>query len=283
MKTLLRTILAATCLWAGAAHADVVARKVTDDLSKPDPKARYWDAAPPSEVALMAQPMVVPRPATTTTGAVKVQAVHDGKRIAFRLTWADKEPSEAGRLGQFSDAAAIQFPARDGPVIPIVMMGNKDNPVHIFHWRAQYQRDQEKGKPTIRDLYPNVSTDMYPMEFPDPKASAGATERDREKFSPGRAEGNPQSFPKTGVDEVIAEGFSTSSVQEGHDSAARAVWENGAWTLVISRSLAIDGGSTLAPGKQGWIAFAVWQGGEAEVGSRKSVTMAWTPLQVAER
>lgn len=283
MRTIKGLLLAASCCWAGAAQADVIARKVADDLTRPDPKGKYWDRAEAAEVSLMAQPMIVPRPAATTTSLVKVQAVHDGKRIAFRLTWADPELSEAGRLGEFSDAAAIQFPAKDSGTVPAVMMGNKDNGVHIFHWRAQYQRDAERGKPTVKELYPNVSTDMYPMEFADPKASGAATEQDREKFSPGRAEGNPQSYAKTGVDEVIAEGFSTSSVQEGHQSAGKAVWEAGKWTLVISRALAIDGGSTLVPGKPGWMAFAVWQGGEAEVGSRKSVTMAWTALQVAEK
>jgi hypothetical protein len=165
----------------------------------------------------------------------------------------------------------------------MVMMGSKDNPVHIFHWRAQYQRDFEKGKPTVKDLYPNVSTDMYPMEFNDPKASGEATEKDRENYAPGRIEGNPQSYAKSGVDEIIAEGFSTSSVQAAHQSTGRAIWENGQWSLVISRALAIEGGSTLKDGKGSFIAFAIWQGGAQEVGSRKSVTMTWTPLQVAER
>jgi len=214
---------------------------------------------------------------------VKVQAVHDGKTIAFRLTWADSELSAAGRLGEFSDAAAIQFPAGNGEAPPVVMMGSKDHPVHIFHWRAQYQRDLEQGKPTMKQLYPNVSIDMYPMEFESAAASNGVTERDRERYSPGRSEGNPQSYAKSGVDEIIAEGFSTSSVQQGHQSAGRAVWENGQWTLVIARALALEGGSVLAPGQSSFVAFAIWQGGAQEVGSRKSVTMTWTALQVAAR
>ncbi len=269
-------------LWADAAAAQVTAAKVTAPLTAADPTAAYWDRAGETKVMLMAQPMVVPRPAATTTSEVTVRAVHDGKRIAFRLSWADPDVNEAGRLAQFSDAAAIQFPAGAPAVPPAVMMGSKDQPVHIFHWRAQYQRDAEKGKPSIRDLYPNVSTDMYPLEFSDPKASGAATDKDRERYSPGRAEGNPQSYSKTGVDEIIAEGFSTSSVQAGSQSVGKAVWANGRWTLAIVRPLAIEGGSALAAGKASFIAFAVWQGGAQEVGSRKSVTMVWTPLQVAQ-
>lgn len=282
-KTGIKMLLLAAGLCGALAQAQVVASRVADDLTKPDPKAKFWAKVAAAEVMLMAQPMVVPRPAVTTTSKVTVQAVHDGKRVAFRLSWSDPQRSEAGKLGEFSDGAAIQFPAGAPAVPPMVMMGSKDNPVHIFHWRAQYQRDAEKGKPTIRDLYPNVSTDMYPMEFVDPASSGAATERDRERYSPGRAEGNPQSYSKSGVDEIIAEGFSTSSVQAGSQSFGNAVWDAGQWALVISRPLVIEGGSSLTPGKDSFIAFAVWQGGAQEVGSRKSVTMAWTNLQVAAR
>jgi hypothetical protein len=34
-----------------------------------------------------------------------------------------------------------------------------------------------------------------------------------------------------------SEGFSTSSVQQSHGTVGRAVWQDGEWTLVISRLL----------------------------------------------
>jgi hypothetical protein len=251
-------------------------KKVSGDLSKPDPAAAYWADAAEGMVTLLAQPMVTPRPEKTTTEQLFVKAVHDGTRVAFRLRWKDTEKSEAGKLGEFSDALALEFPLKDGPP-PLVMMGSKGNPVHLFHWRAQYQRDLERGKPQMKDLYPNVSVDMYPLE---PKESPGGTEEDKEKFSPGVAAGNPQSYPKEGIDEIVAEGFSTSAVQKGHGSAARGEWKDGEWTLVIVRKLEIEGGSTLKGGAKGNIAFAVWQGGKGEVGSRKCVTMQWTPVSI---
>jgi hypothetical protein len=249
---------------------------VKSDLTKPDPNADFWQDVPASEVTLIAQPMVAPRPEQTTTERVFVQAVHDGKTAAFRLRWQDSEKSEAGRLGEFSDAFALQFPLNDGTVPP-VMMGAKDLPVHIFHWRAQYQRDEEQGKPTMKDLYPHGSIDIYPMEFKDAK---GGTPEQREQFSPGQAEGNPQSYVKNGVDEIVAEGFSTSAVMQGHGSKAHGEWKDGWWTLVIARPMAIEGGSRLASGSVSQIAFAAWQGGKGEVGSRKSIIMAWTPVKV---
>lgn len=280
MRSLL--ISAVLCTAAVAAAQDLEARAVKADLTKDDPAAAYWASVPEVNVSLIGQPMVVPRPSTTTTSNLKVKVVHDGKRIAFRLQWADPEKSEAGRLGQFSDAAAIQFPAAVADFPPPVMMGAKGLPVHIFHWRAQYQRDREVGKPTVKDLYPNGSIDIYPMEFPNAEANQGLTAKDQEKFSPATAEGNPQAYSKTGVDEIIAEGFSTSQVKEGHSSSGTGAWKDGAWSLVISRPLAIEGGSTLTLGGKSWAAFAVWQGGQGEVGSRKCLTMAWSTLTLKE-
>lgn len=255
---------------------ELTIQRVSADLAKPDPAAAIWKSVPTGIITMMAQPMIAPRPEKTTTENVFVQAVHDGSRVAFRLRWKDSERSEGGRLAEFSDAFALEFPANDGPVPP-VMMGAKGMPVHLFHWRAQYQRDHEKGKPTMKELYPNLSVDMYPLELGG--SDAGPPEA-AEKFSPGRAEGNPQSYAKSGVDEIIAEGFATSSVQEGHGSAARGLWSEGEWTLVIVRPLAIEGGSTLKAGKPSNVAFAAWQGGYGEVGSRKGVTMSWTPVTI---
>lgn len=255
---------------------EVSVKKVTQDLSQPDPSAAFWNDVPAGSVKLISQPMIAPRPETLTTALITVQAAHDGTRIAFRLQWKDTEKSEAGHLGEFSDALALEFPASDGP-LPPVMMGGKDMPVHLFHWRAQYQRDQEQGKPTMETLYPHKSTDMYPLEF---KEVEGGTAADREKFAPGVAEGNPQSYAKKGVDEIIAEGFSTSAVQQGHGSAAHGEWKDGEWSLVIVRPIVIEGGSTLKVGTKGNMAFAVWQGGKGEVGSRKCLTMQWYPVNL---
>ncbi|MEW6434757.1 MAG: ethylbenzene dehydrogenase-related protein [Myxococcota bacterium] len=280
----MRTIVL-SCFVASAALAqgELQVPLVKADLSKADPAAAVWKSAPaPLAVPLMAQPMVTPRPEATTTSEVKVQAVHDGTRVAFRLAWKDDGVDEAGVLGTFSDAAAIQFPLKASDTPPPVMMGAKDQPVHIFHWRAQYQRDAEKGKPTPKDLYPNLNVDMYPMEFHDMGAIGDKPQDNRDQYSPGRATGNPQAFSKTGVDEIIAEGFSTSSVQEGHGGLGKATWANGEWSLVISRPLKSEGGSVLTPGGKSFIAFAVWQGGKKEVGSRKSLTMAWTTLSLGK-
>lgn len=251
--------------------------RVNADLTQPDPEAPFWAAVVPLELSLMGQPMVRPRPQQTKTSALSIQAVHDGTLLAVRLSWLDQEKSEAGRLGEYSDGAAVQFPMTPGESPPPIFMGAKGMPVHIFQWRAQYQRDAERGKPTMLDLYPNMSIDMYPMEYADP-GRVDPPMAAREQYSPGRAVGNPQSSAKSGVDEIWAEGFSTSSVQESVASG-HGVFKDGVWTLVIVRPMQRPGGSSFMPGDTTFAAFAVWQGGEGEVGSRKSVTMSWTPLR----
>lgn len=269
------------CIGASAAQgAGIVSKPVPDDLSRPDPEAGYWSKAPAFTVALIAQPMFPPMPKTTNTANVGVQSVHNEKWISFRLSWKDADKSEGGRSGEFSDGVAIQFPVKSNENPPPVFMGAKDNPVYILHWRAQYQRDSEKGKPQMSDLYPNMSVDMYPMEFKVKGKIGPLTDEMRETFSPGVASGNPQSYAKSGVDEVMAEGFSTSSVIEGRAALGSGRWSKGEWVVVISRPLKREGASVLEIGKGTFVGFAAWQGGLDEVGSRKSVTMSWTPVAI---
>ena len=63
----------------------------------------------------------------------RLQAVHDGKTLIVRLSWADpsRDDLEHGKAGK-RDAAAIQFsPSKDVP--PLFGMGSKKHPVNIWH------------------------------------------------------------------------------------------------------------------------------------------------------
>jgi Ethylbenzene dehydrogenase len=259
-----------------AALSTLVAQTVAVDLSKPEPDAVYWDRVVGGTVTLMGQPMINPRPEATTTDTVQVQALHDGTRVAFRLRWKDSEVSEAGHLAKFSDAIALEFP-QQADSLPPVMMGAVGLPVSLYHWRAQYQRDEEHGKPTIEQLYPNASIDMYEHEY---KTAPVGSKDAAEKYSPAKTLGNPQAYPKKAVDVIVAEGFSSTAVQDNDGAAARGEWKDGYWTVVISRPLRSPVGGELKPGATSYIAFAAWQGGKNEVASRKCVTMAWVPLEI---
>ena len=81
----------------------------------------------------------------------------------------------------------------------------------------------------------------------------------------------------------MAEGFGSSVVRKDTDSIAHGEWRDGEWVVVISRALKRPNGSVLEIGKGSSFGLAVWQGGQDEVASRKSITMQWTPFKVEEK
>lgn len=264
--------------------AEIDVKKVSGDLSKDFQSESIWKTASADQaISLMGQPMVVPKPKTTLTSLINVTAVHDGKWIAFRLRWKDSEVSEAEKLATFSDAVAMQFPVKNNETPPPIMMGGKDDPVHLFHWKYQYQLDAKNGKKTVDQIYPNMTTDMYPMDFKEKGNFKEASKDQKDSFVGGTAAGNPQSFPKSGVDEIFAEGFGSSAVSESRLAKGFGEWKDGEWTVFVARPLAYENGSKLIVGKKSQIAFAVWQGGKKEVGAIKSLTMMWTPFNVLEK
>lgn len=278
----MKMILSLVFIFSSILLADIKAVKTATDLSKSLPAESAWKDIPKESVNLVGQYMVNPKPKINHTPQVEVQAIHDGQWIAFKLTWKANVKSEAGKTGQFSDAVAMQFPVKEGAPPPI-FMGMKEHPVHIYHWRAQYQKDEEKGKPEMKDLYPNMNPDMYPMEFKDSGKIKGLSAEKREVYSPGKASGNPQSYQKpSAVDEIVAEGFGSSSVIENKMSLGQGIYDKKkkTWSVVISRPLVRPNGSVLKAGQNGFMALAVWQGSKKEVGSRKAITPNWVSLQV---
>lgn len=255
---------------------ELVVQRSDQILEKPDPQAEFWAAVPRGTVTLLAQPMLTPRPEKLLTEHVIVQAVHDGTRLAIRVVWEDTEVSQGGRLSEYSDAVALQFPSDGSPNTP-VMMGARGLPVHILHWRAQYQQDEEEGKPEISKLYPFGTVDAYAMDF---KEAKGGTLEEKESFLPARALGNPQAYRKKAVDELSAEGFGTSAVMEPMGAVGKGAFDGHRWAVVFVRPLDEPGRSTLKLASIHHIAFAVWQGGSGEVGSRKAITMSWLPLRL---
>lgn len=265
----------------GQAGQGLTAVKTKHQLFHIKPNDSAWQKVPVQTVNLVAQPMALPRPKLTLTEKLNVQILHNDKTIAFKLSWKDPDKSEAGRLGLFSDAVALEFPVKlDNGQPPSPFMGEPGKPVHIFHWRAQYQKDKEMGRhPTMKDLYPHMSIDAYPMEFKDASFPQG-NESQRRMFAPGQAAGNPQAFVKNGVDEIFAEGFGSSSLVPEIEAESEAEWKNGEWQVVITRPLKTTLGSELRVGQKNFVCFAVWQGGQREVGSRKSVTLMWVELHL---
>jgi DMSO reductase family type II enzyme heme b subunit len=78
---------------------------------------------------------------------------------------------------------------------------------------------------------------------------------------------------------VLAAGLGSTRPGPDHPRECRALWKDGAWQVVIARSLAGgEGGAPLAPGARSLVAFAVWDGGNRERAGIKAVSLPWREL-----
>jgi DMSO reductase family type II enzyme heme b subunit len=120
-----------------------VPRFEVDTVLQPD--AALWKAATTETVKLKGTPVdMQPSEAIKVTWAgkkvgavetVKVAAIHDGERIAFRLEWSD--PSEDREITDntiFPDACGILLPAVQ--YAPMAIMGAIGMAVNAWYWRA---------------------------------------------------------------------------------------------------------------------------------------------------
>ena len=240
-----------------------------------DPADAVWHEAPVHVAPLLLQDMVEPRLLQASTGAVRVQAVTDGARVAFRLEWADTTADDLPLPARFSDACAVQLPTRVQADVPAPQMGEAGRPVEIVLWRASWQAVVDGRGDTIQDLHPRASVDHYPFEA----APAGAPRQEMAaRYSPARALGNTMAGPRERpVEDLVAEGPGTLKPAAG-DSSGRGRRTREGWAVVLSRRLPAG----LAPGTRSQAAFAVWEGAREEAGSRKMRT-GWVPILVEKK
>lgn len=207
-------------------------RSTTGDEALLDGLAPAWAELSANAVDLVPAPVtlaaaVSPQMALSQGhGAVKsvtAAALHNGRTLSVRLTWADPTRDDTiGDLDRFADAAAIMFPllADANPI----SMGDEAQPVNAWLWRA---------------------------DRPEPY-------------------------------DVIARGYSTSQRRPANASglSVRARHENGRWVVVFQRPLKAESGEFAAfePGASAKIAFAVWDGGNAERAGQKAVSGAFLAL-----
>ena len=282
MKNLIIAILALSlpaCSRGPVVDAtQVSASFVRGGLPTEDPASSIWDRVPEHPAALMVQDVTEPRLTTPGVGLVKVRAVHDGTTIVFRLQWDDPTQNIIPDSGVSSDAAALQFPVLPGADVPNAAMGEAGKPVHITYWKAVWQDDAERassGLDRVAVLYPNMAVDSYPYA-----QNAEARAEMEKRYAPAMAAGNPVTArPQSGaVQEMIAEGFGTSSVPPEQKATGRGAWSQTSWAVTIARPLQEGPGrNNLEVGKKTYVAFAVWDGADRQTGSRK-MRSGWVPL-----
>jgi DMSO reductase family type II enzyme heme b subunit len=268
---------AALAFFASAAPAETI-QAIRVDSTGPllDPRAFYWRHAKPVPVTMLAQTVQPPMHPDPGVKLISVKAAHNGQWFGLLLEWADPTKSDRIVVDQFGDQVAIELPLKYNPTaLPNPMMGNVGGRVAVMQWRAAFQHDLESGDPTTLSLYPNALVDLYPdqvLRATDARPYQGALGVD-----------NPISHARrSAVLDQMAEGWGTMTVKPVQNADGRGVWENGTWRVVITHPLwtGEDSDPDLRAGGTSAVAFAVWDGGNREVGSRK----AWAPwvlLQMA--
>jgi complex iron-sulfur molybdoenzyme family reductase subunit gamma len=79
---------------------------------------------------------------------------------------------------------------------------------------------------------------------------------------------------------LVAHGLGTDAPAEGAAIDSRAVWEDGRWSVVLSRSLKAKGANNvkLTPGKTAKVGFTIWEGSNRERGDLRSYSRDWREL-----
>lgn len=262
--------------WAGTAwaQAPLTVTRVRGAGPIGDPTAPVWRQVRPVKVVMLPQTVTRPNHAEPAIKELAIRAVHNGGWIAFLIEWKDPTLSDRVVLDNFGDQVAVELPVDIKADPPSPMMGNPGGRVNIMQWRAAFQHDLDQGPPTVRGLYPNAWADVYPDEVlgaADARPYSGALGIEN-PISRGRA---------TPVLDQMAEGWGTMTVKPDQHALGKGVWKGGVWRVVITRPMVSDdvNAPRLQPGDRTVAAFAVWDGGNREVGARKAWA-SWVPLVI---
>lgn len=233
-----------------------------------------WDRASEYTAKLILQDLVEPRLLQASIDEVRVRALTDGRSLAVRLTWVDSSEDNLPGASRFCDACAVQIPAQTEPTVPAPQMGEAGRPVEITYWNAAWQAVVDGRGDTIRDLYPRTAVDYYPFQSRPLEATPDAQRAMEARYAPARALDNDLAGPRTTpVQDLLAEGPGTLTPAQKSSSEGRGKRTSDGWTVVIQRPLPTGVASSV--GTQ--VAFAIWEGGQGDVASRKMRT-GWIPL-----
>ncbi len=236
----------------GVAYSEglvIMAKKVSEELPL-DPKDRMWTEAYAITVPLAPQVMAKPRIYESRIKELKVRALHNTRDIAFLVEWEDPTEDATVDIDRFSDAVALEFPSQVAKAKPHFAMGDKENPVNIWFWKAAWQKREEKQR-----LYAMVDDFAGGIEVNNPVS--------KQRMNP--------------VENIIAQGFGSATDMEKAETqnvTGRGIREGNKYLVVFKRALTSqerfdaifkEGGVTP-------VSFAVWDGSEGHRGGRKVVS-----------
>lgn len=194
-----------------------------------------------------------------------VRALHNGKTLAVLLQWRDEISDGAPvRVQDFQDAAALQFSLTDQA--PFLGMGDPENPVNVWQWKAGWQQDMDGERPDVHLTYASMHVDVYQ------EAAL------HELYRTAETAGNLLAFTrmKSPVEDANAAGFGTMTSQppNSQNVGGRGIWRDGFWSVLFHRELKSKdpGDVRLVPGQPTLVAFAIWDGAQRDRNGRKVIS-----------
>jgi mono/diheme cytochrome c family protein len=209
---------------------------------------------------------------------LQVQALHDGRTLALRLSWLDATRNDAPvRPQDFEDMVAVQL--FQGAVEPFLGMGAGPQAVDVWLWQAG-----AAVRADVETVFPRLAVDYYPFAKGAGSRSAAAADQPP-GFLTARAAGNLRSdlvrpLPATSL-QAKGPGTLTMRPRPSQLVGAQGRWQAGRWTVVFRRPLGAGGQPemTLRPGERLSVAFAVWDGEARDRNGQKMVSI-WQDLQL---
>lgn len=220
-----------------------------------EPLDAFWESLDPVRVPL--NPLW---PEPNQIYAVAISAVTDGDRIAVLLQWRDELPQDrAIRVQDFQDAAALQFSLTGK--YGFLGMGDQENPVNLWQWKAGWQAEPASGGPEMKDAYPSMHVDAWNFT----------------NYSTASIAGNIVSQPhRSPVEDANARGFGsfTSQPTAQQNVAGKGIWHDGFWSVVFFRDLVSPDADDVrfTAGKAVPVALAIWNGEQGDRNGRKMVS-----------
>jgi DMSO reductase family type II enzyme heme b subunit len=220
------------------------------------PRDPFWESLDPVRVPL--NPLW---PEPNQVYAVGVSAVTDGKKLAVLLQWRDELPQNSAiRVQDFQDGAALQFSMNGS--YGFLGMGDAQNPVNLWNWKAGWQAEAEGGIPPDMDsVYQSMHVDAWTFT----------------NYSTAHSAGNITSLPhKTPIEDANARGFGSFKSQpvKQQNVQGRGVWHDGFWNVIFIRDLKSKDAEDVkfTRGKSVPVAFAIWNGEQGDRNGRKMVS-----------
>jgi mono/diheme cytochrome c family protein len=198
-----------------------------------------WAAAEPQWVPLVGQIVIKPRWFAPTVDGIWVQGLHDGQRLALRLTWHDPSASPSppwdewlGRIArtmtdadgpistqQGPDRLAVQFPvsAGSGAERPYFLHGNARRPAYLWRWASSPDRVEEGTATGMGTFAPRGGTAEVTHQA---RFNAGEW---RVQLTRALASGDTARTPRFSAGEPIPIAFFVADGSNGEDEIRGAV------------------------------------------------------------